>query len=327
MVEDVKSEVNELIIAERKSSVASNESQNDNNSIEEALRALDNAIGMTDDEDEFEENTSKSKTLDNLNLEEIHEEATLLVDSIVNDCEKLLEELNDKEPSTPAPTSSDNFEFDNFSTDLVDRYTQSTPCAPNKHKTISPVEAGYQASKALFPEGLDISNINNETFPVSSPRNDETFNLIEQSPPRELPAIKIDKDKDEVSSEDLTTVTPVNTPIELNYSSETWDKMTTATGAISKQGATFVSEDNTNNTITLETDAITFNNDGWYLHPQAKNETYEVDGTEDDGEFSNNLEDMDSTYDMLRRQLTEMLPHAQGMNNHNDFLDDDVEAS
>lgn len=251
----------------------------------------------------------------------------MLVDSIVNDCEKLLEELNDKEPSTPAPTSSDNFEFDDFSTVLSDRFTQSTPCAPNKNKTVSPVETGCQASKALFPEGLDISDINNETFPVSAPRNDETFNLAEESPSRGVPSIKIDKDKDELSSEDLTTVTPVNTPIELNYSSETWDKMTTASGAISKQGATFISEEVTNNTITLETDAITFNNDGWYLHPQSKNETYEVDGGEDDGEFSNNMEDMDSTYDMLRRQLTEMLPHAQGMNNHNDFLDDDVEAS
>ncbi|CAO1408042.1 unnamed protein product [Diamesa tonsa] len=196
IVEDVKNEDYEIIIAERKNSVASNESQNDNNSIEEALRALDNAIGITDDEDEFEENTSKSKTLDNLNIEEIHEEATLLVDSIVNDCEKLLEELNDKEPSTPAPTLSDNFEFDDFSNVLSDRFTQKA-------------------------------------------------------------------------------------------------------------------------------DAITFNNDGWYLHPQSKNETYEVDGGEDEGEYSNNMEDMDSTYDMLRRQLTEMLPHAQGMNNHNDFLDDD----
>lgn len=35
------------------------------------------------------------------------------------------------------------------------------------------------------------------------------------------------------------------------------------------------------------------------------------------------MEDMSSTYDQLRRQLTEMLPHAQGMSQHNDFLDDD----
>lgn len=326
MVEGENKEVNELIVAERKYSVASNESQNDNNSIEEALRALDNAIGITDDEDEFEEITSKSKTMDNFNIEEIHEEATLLVDSIVNDCEKLLEELNDKEPSTPAPKSSNNFEFDDFSEILGDRFTQSTPYAPNKKETVSPVKTVCQASKALFPEGLNISNIENETSHVLLPRNNETFDIVQESPSRGVPAIKIDKDKDEQSSEDLTTVTPVNTPIELNYSSETWDKMTTATGTISKQGATFVSEDVTNNTITLETDAITFNNDGWYLHPQSKNETYEVDG-EEDGELSNNIEDMDSTYDMLRRQLTEMLPHAQGMNNHNDFLDDDVEAS
>lgn len=290
---------------------------------------MDNAIGITDDEDEFDENTSKSKTLENLKIEEIHEEANLLVDSIVNDCKKLLKELNDKETSTKLQTESNNYEFDDFSTVLGDRFTQSTPCAPNKMKTVSSVETGFQVSKALFPDDLDISNINNETFPVSSPRNDETFNLIEDSPSRVVPSIKIDKDKDEISSEDLTTVTPVNTPIELNYSSETWDKMTTGTGAISKQTVTLVGEDVTNNTITLETDGITFNNDGWYLHPQSKNETYEVDGGEEDGDgdFSNNMEDMDSTYDMLRRQLTEMLPFAQGMNNHNDFLDDDVEAS
>lgn len=204
--------------------------------------------------------------------------------------------------------------FETFCT-LTDT-NMSTPCMQMKTKAIATKD--LVAAKALFPDGLDISDINDQTFPLSPPAdktfevNDKTFDARKA---QNLPAIKIDKEEN--GSEDLTTVTPVNTPIELSYSSETWDKMTYSKGAISKQPA-----DPLNKPVTLESesDTITFNQDGWYLHPQAKNDTFEVCGYEDE---EGNMEDMNSTYDQLRRQLTEMLPHAQGMSQHNDFLDDD----
>lgn len=241
-------------------------------------------------------------------MEEVKEEATFLVESIVNDCEKILKQN--------AEALSDDC-FEDFRP--MGNQNMSTPCAP-----ITTREAGggdYDVAKVLFPEGVDVSDIGGETFSMS-PAGNQTFDVpvvndktFEAVGSLDLPAIKIDRE--ETGSEDLTTVTPVNTPIELSYSSDTWDKMTTSKGAISKQ-----SSEPLNKTVTLETDnseTFTFNQDGWYLHPQARNDTFEVCDYENDG----NMEDMSSTYDQLRRQLTEMLPHAQGMSQHNDFLDDE----
>lgn len=308
---------------QRQGSRGSNCSAGENNSIEEALRALDIAIGCEDDDDESEDDCQEEEA--KTQLEEIKEEATFLVDSIVNDCEKILEEraVKDAESDwdvhemTPEKTSQESTPpkadpcFEDFKS--LDDQNMSTPCAPVKTRQVE--LADLDAAKALFPGGLDISDINSETFTANNatfdvpPVNDKTFD----APSRELPAIKIDKE--EVSSEDLTTVTPVNTPIELSYSSDTWDKMTCSKGAVSKQPS-----EPLNKTITLENETITFNQDGWYLHPQAKNDTFDVCEIEEE---EGNMEDMNSTYDMLRRQLTEMLPHAQGMSQHNDFLDDD----
>lgn len=291
---------------QRQGSRSSNRSAGDNNSIEEALRALDIAIGSEDDSDE-------SECDDEVMLEKVREEATFLVESIVNDCEKILEETIALEEK--ASPSRDGFEdFQSLSTQNM-----STPCIPHKFK--EPLAQEFDQGKALFAEGIDISDINDATFPIS-PATDKTFDVqavndktFDAAAPMELPEIKIDKD--ESGSEDLTTVTPVNTPIELSYSSETWDKMTYSKGAISKQP-----QEPLNKSVTLESESetITFNQDGWYLHPQAKNDTFEVCDYEDE---EGNMEDMSSTYDQLRRQLTEMLPHAQGMSQHNDFLDDD----
>lgn len=309
---------------QRQGSRGSNCSAGENNSIEEALRALDIAIGCEDDGDESEDDCQEEKA--KTQLEEIKEEATFLVDSIVNDCEKILEEkaVKDAESDwdvhemTPEKTSQEATPpkadpcFDDFKS--LNDQDMSTPCAPVKTRQVAPSD--LDAAKALFPGGLDLSDINSETFTANNatfdvpPVNDKTFDA---PPTRELPAIKIDKE--EVSSEDLTTVTPVNTPIELSYSSDTWDKMTCSKGAVSKQPS-----EPLNKTITLENETITFNQDGWYLHPQAKNDTFDVCEIEEE---EGNMEDMNSTYDQLRRQLTEMLPHAQGMSQHNDFLDDD----
>lgn len=289
---------------QRQGSKGSNCSAGDNFSIEEALRALDIAIGS---EDDGEGSECEDDAEENANMEEIKEEATFLVESIVNDCEKIFE----------AKAAIQDESFEDF--ESLANQNMSTPFAASKVKTTEPSE--IDAARALFPDGIDISDINEETFDVKPPCGDATFDVqpvsdktFDAAP--ELPAIKIDHD--ETGSEDLTTVTPVNTPIELSYSSETWDKMTCSKGAISKQQTELA-----NNTVTLESESetITFNQDGWYLHPKVKNETFEVCESEEEEE--GNLEDMSSTYDQLRRQLTEMLPHAQGMSQHNDFLEDD----
>jgi hypothetical protein len=133
------------------------------------------------------------------------------------------------------------------------------------------------------------------------------------------PEIKIDRD--DTTSEDMTTATPLNTPIELNYNIETWDKF-----ILKKQYAV----DDIGVTQTLNASAHNvgdgFGNDssGWFLHPQNKtrydDDTFDVteqqfadfagDGFAEEAIDDDN-ENMNATFDQLRKQLTEMLPHAQ----------------
>lgn len=296
-------------------------SASEDKSVEEALRALDIAIGFDDDEEEEPEIVDDAKAD---KFEEIKEEATFLVDSIVNDCEKILEDKCKEEEELLA-------DFNDF----LEVKNISTPCMTNRTTKFYNNNGNNDVAKVLFPGGIDLSEgINDATFPL----NNETYEVIndktfDASPPQAPPAIRIEKEKDEVSSEaDMTTVTPVNTPIELSYSSETWDKMSysnTSKGAISKHPPT--PSTSTDVPSTSKDEPITFNRDGWYLHPQSpsmKNDTFDLycdddeENENEEGEGSN-TEDMTTTFDQLRRQLTEMLPHAQGMSVHNDFLDDD----
>lgn len=244
-----------------------------------------------------------------------------MVDSIVNDCEKILEDKC-KEDELLA-------DFNDFFT--VDNNNISTPCMANKAEQFFNNNLKNDVAKVLFSGGIDLSEgINDETYEVA---NDKTFDVSSQAPP----AIRIEKEKDDASSEDMTTVTPVNTPIELSYSSDTWDKMSysnTSSRAISKHQQ--IPPQSNDIPSTSKDEPYTFN--GWYLHPQnssMNNDTFDIycnddeDDNDDDDDGNDegkgcNMEDMTSTFDQLRRQLTEMLPHAQGMSVHNDFLDDDL---
>lgn len=260
---------------------SSDYSVSEDKSVEEALRALDIAIGF-DDEDESEEEPDK--------LNEIKEEATFLVESVVNDAEKIIEEKQ--------------LDFNDFLDGKI--HNMSTPCTITTTKVTSS-KIDPDVAKVLFPGGVDLCE-DDATFPISP--NNETYEVVnDKTFEIQPPMIKIEREKDDVSSEEMTTVTPVNTPIELSYSSDTWDKI-----SYNKQEP---------QPSTSKDEPITFNHDGWYLHPQ-KNDTFDIycDDEENDGD-GGNMEDMTSTFDQLRRQLTEMLPHAQGMSVHNDFLDDD----
>ncbi|XP_055613939.1 uncharacterized protein LOC129760324 isoform X2 [Uranotaenia lowii] len=117
-----------------------------------------------------------------------------------------------------------------------------------------------------------------------------------------LPSITIEGGiPDEVSEK--PTATPMNTPIELGCpTTADWDKWLTASASTSAR----------NDQELCENDYFSSHNfdEGWFLHAQPGtstinegNETYDLD---------DNNDNLDETYDLLRKQLVEMLPHAQG---------------
>lgn len=127
------------------------------------------------------------------------------------------------------------------------------------------------------------------------------------------PTIRIDKE--EVISDDLTTITPMNTPIELNYVGESWDLFVSKSQKMNKSQL----EKNQTLATNTETESSTSNN-AWFLHPQA-NITYDMDdmdysqydGNDGDSEsIEENPELLSLTFDALRKQLADSLPHASG---------------
>ncbi|XP_037914399.1 uncharacterized protein LOC119653649 isoform X6 [Hermetia illucens] len=118
-------------------------------------------------------------------------------------------------------------------------------------------------------------------------------------------------DHEEVNSEDMTTVTPVNTPIELNYSNEMWNRLTK--GAELNAG--------NENQGDPSSDDNGFGGSGWFLHPRTsnihENETFDMDGEEEDDA---NLE---STFEALRKHLAEVLPQPQGITGPAEYSDDE----
>lgn len=172
----------------------------------------------------------------------------------------------------------------------------------------------------------------------TKPRNDV---------PRMNPSIKIDKD--EANSDDLTTLTPMNTPIELNYVGDSWDQfvsksMNTKSSDLTmskSDSATTVpaiappidddnddggggDDDDSQRMTKLTASAIstaTVSKNPWFLHGPQSNDTFDVndtdysnyDGINDDSEsIDDNPELLSLTFDALRKQLAETLPHASG---------------
>lgn len=152
----------------------------------------------------------------------------------------------------------------------------------------------------------------------------ETFNIDtkEVKPQNDVPKIHpiIKIDKEEVNSDDLTTITPMNTPIELNYVGETWDQ--------------FVSKSMNKKSIDLQeksTDAevnvpVAEQKDSlqhpWFLHKPQSNDTFNMndvdysnyDGMDEDSvSVEENPELLSLTFDALRKQLADVLPQASGI--------------
>lgn len=200
----------------------------------------------------------------------------------------------------------------------------------------------------IAPVALDVNTETSSELRSS----DETIIIaqITHSPP--MPTIKIISDCD-ATSEDLTTATPVNTPIELNYNMDTWDKFVlknmsqpiqstvltttsfdgqepcTSAQALAREAADAVPQAN----VTFDASPDSANNSGWFLHPQsevsaAPDGTFNVEDNIDNdpvnAELEDNEENLNLTFDALRKQLAEALPHAQGsMAGPQEFSDDD----
>jgi hypothetical protein len=284
-IKDIES--NNDSIDENKSICTNSSADDDINSIEEALRLLDNAIDGEDDDDEEEDVSGEMlTTVENT----IERQAKDIVDCVVDECEKI---LNSEEDDDDENAFMMEVEMKNF----------STPCVRNYHRIES---VDNDVKKSLFPdETFTTNNHDDKLLP-----NSETF------------VLEVDKceNDDASSSADLTTITPVNTPIE--YSKR---------NLAENDGRQFFKNDCV---IVDSTDVpfektINFSNDGWFLNPQAGVdnvfETFIYDDEDNDENGGDGEgEDLTSTFNQLRRQLTEMLPHAQGISQHNDFFDSET---
>lgn len=130
------------------------------------------------------------------------------------------------------------------------------------------------------------------------------------------PTIRIDKEEN--TSEDLTTITPMNTPIELNYIGESWDLFVSKSQKMNKSQLEKTQTLPSNAEPNIELPPTSDN--AWFLHPQANN-TYDMgdidysqyDGNDGDSEsIEENPELLSLTFDALRKQLADSLPHASG---------------
>ncbi|XP_055311913.1 uncharacterized protein LOC129574238 isoform X2 [Sitodiplosis mosellana] len=165
----------------------------------------------------------------------------------------------------------------------------------------------------------------------------ETFNveISTVKPQNDVPTISptIKIDKDEVNSDDLTTITPMNTPIELNYVGTTWDQFVSK--SMNKKCIDL--EENTDEkqaTIENATSTIDDPKNPWFLHLPQSNDTFNIndteysnrDGTDEDSEsVEENAELLSLTFDALRKQLADVLPQAS-VRPSVDYSDDENES-
>lgn len=239
------------------------------------------------------------------------EDNELAVRNVTFDCEISL----NKKDNVANNTFSTN---KTFTTDTVE------PSPPKEHNTTFNKNDTFDLT--IKDKTSNDTFLKNETFtsPLSPPIINTTFNKNENldttvtiGGQSNCPTIKIDKD--DILSADMSTVTPVNTPIELNYAIDSWDKFMSNTRP-------------TESVQTLDFDQPCTSaqaaaaSSGWFLHPQISsapiNSTYELksDDEEDDDENESQA-NLNLTFDTLRKQLAAALPHAQGVAGPPEFTD------
>ncbi|XP_055530816.1 uncharacterized protein LOC129721824 isoform X2 [Wyeomyia smithii] len=117
-----------------------------------------------------------------------------------------------------------------------------------------------------------------------------------------LPVITIDNSMNNDALSDKPTATPMNTPIEQGYPTtidwDEWLSTSTSSSTICRNSQ-IREKENYFSSQTID--------NGWFLHAESEYDK----ANENTFEIEENNESLDSTYDLLRRQLTEMLSHAQ----------------
>lgn len=240
--------------------------------------------------------------------------------------------FNDEPDVRPTRVAQNLFGTDNNQVKTIES-NEDTWCAPlaadatfdaaSKTVTTAAADATFDAaSKTITIAAADTTftpAANNATF-TAEVVVDKTFTEpAPKLPQANLPEIRISPDSD-IASVDLTTATPVNTPIELNYTVDGWD--TFITNSMKKpvqSGLDEVSSSLHPNVVSAGPSGdATFPIDdastsGWFLHPSENLD--DVGSGWDDNEADDQCEDgalLSLTFDSLRKQLTEALPHAQG---------------
>ncbi|XP_063708161.1 uncharacterized protein LOC134836845 isoform X2 [Culicoides brevitarsis] len=236
--------------------------------------------------------------------------------------------------SSQLTIEQDEDPFESFSSQLLD--CTSTPAFGQK--TFSRQEHTSVVQKLNFGDESSPAVANNEcTFDVSMPQ-DATFEVPnkQNSPP--VITVDVTKDLDANSDEMLPTITPVNTPNELNFPTETWNKIVAknlmknrpADADLDLVPANVVFDRTFDKTFEknelIDTDADNVGG-GWFLHPQIVpkfndlggaeanqqlgDATFDVPGDEiDDDEEDFNADFRDKSIEALRMHLAATLGNA-----------------
>ncbi|XP_058456293.1 uncharacterized protein LOC131433733 [Malaya genurostris] len=298
------------------------------------------------EETEISEKNAKS---DPALLETVRKEASQLVDEVLFLCQRRIEAILECEKRVQMENKVTIDEFDDFnsgsqlecSTPFVSRKILEYDSKPevrhnlfygennktfvmsdnviqtkesrDNSKCFSKTNVTYLADPAEVDDDLEqIYPIHDIVTPSSAnlthtlANSSETF-IKDQDD--SLPEIMVHGMLDDVLS-DKPTATPMNTPIELGCpTTADWDRWLSATASVA-----FVPRD-----LHAENDYFSNHtyDEGWFLHTRpsctsAHNETYDLEDNDN----------LDSTYDMLRKQLAEMLPHAQGAKENTEYQEE-----
>lgn len=300
------------------------------------------------------EMSEKATTPDTILHELVRQEATKLVNEVLQVCQSRIEEIlecDESEQTNQAVSVEED--FDDFNSGVV--LECSTPFVAKRFDDILEHLPGVKnalfcddkkdnndtASENLAEALLDNSedddnctqvetglaskepnvtyqtNINDEIDDLEQiyPANNNTVTLLPVNTTHtigsdsfekgqnvgHLPEITVEEATDDAMPDKLTA-TPMNTPIELGCpTTAEWDRWLSA-NATGGGEAPECTDGDCFNSQTFD--------EGWFLHAQPGcskdndcNETYDLLDQNDD---------LDSTYDLLRKHLAEMLPHAQG---------------
>lgn len=301
----------------------------DTNSVEEALLALDNAISGEDiiQQIQLSEVNSVSLKMNDLSsdgdMEELENKAKMIVDDVLNKALNSVEEIlaartqklivMEEEPKCCAfkiPTEDDFSIFFNNGNGVTST-PQISLFGTNYEHTNKKISTnlfgsdggdnmGELAIMQVIEEGKLI--LEDQTFDVTVNDDVEAGNEATVNGTYTCIASKTfdannDFDNDVIQLEDIDIKTPLNTPCELNFPTENWNRFIESNRTDNLESNTIQSS-NLNNTIKIDDQTFEYecaDGDGW--------------GNDD---IEDNEENLNSAYEELRKQLTKFLPqHSQ----------------